>query len=419
MYSLFKQYNFIRQLYCLAFATIIVFIVGDISRRYALFLNLEFTRQTLITKLFVLIMYLLFFAFHIKRYIKNKKTKHILLLILGLLFVFILSNIVFPIYGSFNINNVEFLVRYLFFPITMMVFYEMFEYKYYIDKLFKLYEYIFLINATLIIVSFVLEMNLFKTYPNIQRFGYSGIFNRSIQAVYLTILMLAAYYYSAYILKKKNAKIKFIIALFSALLIGAKTLYFAVFSLLAYSFFKKKLTKKTIAFIFSLIFFLLIFKDELIQLFLKNFGLFLDIYYDKGLLTAITSHRDILLLKTFNEEVLPNWTWYNILIGGSDFTIIRPEIDTIDIFLFFGAFGAIIYFNIIMHFTRTLESISTFMRSSLIFTVILTFLTNGFFNSVNIPLLFFIITYHMHFSETIKQDTKNENSFTENIISQT
>lgn len=73
------------------------------------------------------------------------------------------------------------------------------------------------------------------------------------------------------------------------------------------------------------------------------FDFFNGIYKTDGFLYSLSSMRTELV----SARVIPtiyNWRWYNYLIGGYFLKLPIAEMDLIDLFVFYGAIGFILYF---------------------------------------------------------------------------
>jgi hypothetical protein len=66
------------------------------------------------------------------------------------------------------------------------------------------------------------------------------------------------------------------------------------------------------------------------------------VYKEKGLLHMLLSGRND-ILKNETILVFKDWTILNIIIGGVDINKYIIEMDFVDLFLFFGFFGSVIY----------------------------------------------------------------------------
>ena len=385
--------SYINSLFNLGKLTIFLIILGDFFRKASIFFDFEFIRYTAVFKILLLIIYGLFVLFYNKQYFKNKEIIKIGKIILSLAIVFILSNI-FPFnYDIFNPANLEYLIRYLFFPITFFIFYNLLSDNIKIEKLFKAYEVFFFVNLILIIVGFVFEFDLFKSYPNPNRFGYSGLMNRTNQISYISIIMILIYYYEWAYLKKKSY-LKFLFVILVSLLVGTKRIYFTLIILGIFHFYKFRYQyngKKgilSLALSFSII---LIFWNSIKEVFFLKFKIFIDIYQDKGFFSSLLSFRNNLLVQIIQEQIIPKWNIFNIFFGGADFTIVRPEMELFDLFFFFGIIGVVIYIYLVKIFIKTIKLKNTYIKLTVTIFMLLAFII-----STTIPFLFFVGIYYLN-----------------------
>jgi hypothetical protein len=391
------QKKYFKQLFLLAKLTIILLICGDLTRKTAMFFDLNFIRYTAVVKIVLLLLYAVFFMFHLNSFLKNKIQKQILYVIIGLCGVFFLSNI-FPFnYSNFNPYNTEFLAKYLFFPTTFLIFYQVLINRDMTSKLFKLYEYFFLFNLIIVFLSFLFDIEFFKSYHHPDRFGYSGLIYRPNQISYISILFILIYYYKNQILKNKNRIILFV-TIGVSLLIGTKRIYLFLLLLFFFHLFRirKNLNIKSLFIFIISASGLYFFREKITELFISKFALFIRIYEQNGLWASVLSYRNDTLAETYNDQISPNWNFFNYIFGGVDFTIIRPEMDVIDIFFYFGLCGFIAYFIFIKNVLKPLNTNNLFIRFSLITMLLIAFVSSGFFNSSNIPFIFFIALFYLN-----------------------
>ncbi len=78
------------------------------------------------------------------------------------------------------------------FTISFMIFFPLLKSMDGVDKLFKILKLYFL-NCALIVLGFVLDIIVFRTYLSFKRFGYMGIYNSNNQASFYFILMIIGY----------------------------------------------------------------------------------------------------------------------------------------------------------------------------------------------------------------------------------
>lgn len=401
----FLKESFDEKLLFLGYITIILVVISDIMSKISMGLNFDFYRYTIIAKSGILFLYTLFFIVNISEYLKSSMSKKIIGVILTLIFLFIISN-VYPFnYKEFDFYNIEFLVRYLFYPITFLIFYSLYIHKGNTIKLFRFYEWIFLFNIILVLVAFTCNIELFKSYPNPDRFGFSGIFMRTNQASYIFLIFIAVYYYQKDYEIKGN-KIKLTLTILAALLIGTKRLYFFLILLGLFHLYtiRSKIRLKHFMALGVIIVIGYYLKDKLTQIFLTKFNLFVTLYNERGFMASITSYRNEALQETLNNEVINNWAFINILIGGTHFTRFRPQLDVVDLFLFFGIFGIIIYVYWVSLVLKTLYIPSVFLSFFFIVLLLISFTSSGFFNSVNVPFVFMLGAFYLKYNHDLRSN---------------
>ena len=210
-------------------------------------------------------------------------------------------------------------------------------------------------------------------------------------------MFILIYYYKNQILKHKNHLI-FFATLGVSLLIGTKRIYFFLALLFLFHLYRvrKRFNLKSLLLVITTIAIGFIFKSKLTDLFMSKFGIFVQVYHKKGLLASILSYRDTTLTKTINDVVLPHWDFFNVFVGGIDYNIIRPEMDIFDLFFFFGLLGLMLYFLFSKTVYKTLNFRNRFIKITLIIILLIAFISSGFFNSTNIPFIFFIALYYLN-----------------------
>ena len=130
-----------------------------------------------------------------------------------------------------------------------------------------------------------------------------------------------------------------------SLLIGTKAiwLFLILLGIIHFAFHKKKIIRiiSTTSIILGTIL-VIIFHDYIIKGIINSFSYGPSLYAEHGFITVLTSTRDLLLQNAI-EYIQNNWTLSNYLFGGINLLEYGVEFEFIDIFLFFGIFGLIIY----------------------------------------------------------------------------
>lgn len=341
----------------------------------------------------ILIILLLWFLAKNKKLYYIKHTHIYMCVLIGLCFLGIVLNQTIAIEDIFK-TKLIYLLRFLFLFLFVPFFISIEAYRK--ERVIKTLFVFATINTFLILLGALLDINLFKSYPNSPRFGYNGLLPiQGIGAYFYMFIITIAYY--RYMTLKKD---KFLLILFiiGSLFLGTKAIYLYLFLLffLHVHFYLKNIYIK-IGIVISSISFITIFWDKILELSLKYIS-FSFVYEKYGLITYLTSTRDLLLEKAYNYIII-NWNWVNYLVGGINFKEIRVEFELVDIFLFFGLMGVFTY---ILYITRIFFQKNNMLLNGLLLIVLMvSFLAGNLFSSITNS-LFFAITF-LYIGSNIKE----------------
>ncbi len=237
---------------------------------------------------------------------------------------------------NFNTLTVINFSRYLF-PLVLFTFYSNIELS---DKkrelLLLIFERVVLLNSSLIIIGYLLDIQLFKSYSG-SRFGYNGLLVSSATSTYFYSLTL--FYF---IVKYKSELFKSPVRLFVILtitLVGTKSLYvFSSVALFVYAIYYVESSKKIILYFLSLTLFVFF-----VYFFLLYSSTFRDITKSDGIVASLTSYRSTILLEEMIPFIKTNWTTVNYLFGGINKISGRPQMALFDLFYFIGIIGSSTY----------------------------------------------------------------------------
>ncbi|WP_353118432.1 WecB/TagA/CpsF family glycosyltransferase [Myroides odoratus] len=192
-----------------------------------------------------------------------------------------------------------------------------------------------------IIIGFIFEILLFKTYRGGLRFGYTGLLHKSVAATYFFIGSICLSYYYAYIQQRWSAWLFYLI-LSSSFLVGTKGIYlfhglFFLYICWTYRWYKK------IAFYLGVVGVCL--GAILLGIYSKieystTYKLFQSIYQEHGLVTSLMSFRN----EIFAEKAAlygQRWLFGNYFVGGKLPELGLFEMSFVDLYVFFGGFGLI------------------------------------------------------------------------------
>lgn len=272
-----------------------------------------------------------------------------------------------------------------------------------IKKTLKIILILLRINFVLIVIGVAFKIDLFRTYDQ-YRFGYNGLIQMNSHATYLycfaTIYVLYNY------LEKKKVTLDLLMIVISGLLVGTKTIWLFYTLISIYLFFSFKLYKKLMFYltISAVILVIYVSKDLIFHFFTTNLSGYIKLYNESGLLTAITSNRNLLLADTIALAIKFDWGFINFLIGGGFFHILRTEMSFVDLFLFWGIIGTSLYLylhykHVVIHYMH-----HSFLNYAIICVFISAFFGGNYFT--NAVTAMYILVFSNFFSlKKEKEDT--------------
>jgi hypothetical protein len=245
---------------------------------------------------------------------------------------------------------------------------------------FNVFKKIMVFNSVLIVIGVVLSVELFKTYLGV-RFGYNGML-RSASAgsyVYLMSLVGLVVYSGPKVIFSKSFWIIFIASFF----VGTKILYLGISVISLWIFFNSHIKFKVI--LITLLIALISFASYF--LFYKE-QIFNDIIQNNSVFSALFSLRDRLFIENTIPYINENWNIMNYIFGGvQDYDAVRPQMEIVDIFLFWGLLGGIIY--LFIYGKLFIEGIKTNSTNlTFLSLIIFSFLISGNFITYSIMATF-------------------------------
>jgi len=285
--------------------------------------------------------------------VKNFKFSKIVLYPLGLITVMFIGQLISGVslaniitsYSNGNLYILNSLI-YVFIFICAVKFSKVNQNVYL--SIIKVLEKALLINSFFIIIGAILSIEFFRTYGLSGRFGYNGFFAKNGEVSYLYMILIIFYYYR-YIFMKQTSLFFGILIVASSILIGKKVMFLFLFLLLIFHFsfvHKRKFFFRILLLVLVPIF--TVFSSKIIALILNVSNFWRTVYEQYGLMGAITSTRSQILEGTINF-IEQKWKFLNYAFGGIDFLKYRVEFEFVDLFLFLGVVGLLIY----LYFLKT------------------------------------------------------------------
>ena len=365
---------------------VLILMLSNFITKYLLFVkpisNVVYP-STVVKFTFILIVLLLFVKYHLKTKIS---------IAIAVLFFLILINLIDD-YKLFTkqlvIENIHYFLKHIFLFLLIPVIYSLSK-----NSLLKTINWLVIIgvaNVGLMFLGFIFDINLFKSYPNTARFGYNGILPIQGVGTFFYAFLILISFFKAY-LEKNNWTLwtYFLIILIGSILLGTKASYLFTMLFLVGLLFLYTKNKVFIFTFFSavVLFIAVFFKDIIIKMItFQNIGK--DIYEEKGVFTFLMSKRDLLFQKAL-AHINKEWTVVNYFVGGLNFKAIRVELELIDIFLFFGILGVIVYCWMIKSFFYIKGN--PLYNYFLVLVLFISMLTGNLFSSIT-NTLFFVITF--------------------------
>ncbi|MFD2434239.1 hypothetical protein ACFSO9_12245 [Mesonia maritima] len=355
---------------------IVFFVVEAINKIQAGIWHTHFDIQKYI-KLFSLVFMLGYLTlYHGKR----------LLYLIGITLIFCIGQFFIEEDGFSYLSIVGF-SRYLLF-ITIVIFFSEFAQKKIPNFPIKIFHIFILINSIIIILSFLFNIELFRTYAG-ERFGFNGLFMTSSNTTYFYLITFLCFF-NRY-RREVFSKPLFWIAVTAGCLVGTKSIYLALMILffLAILFFIRNNRTK---YIFLISLFLI---GSVGLYFFFSTKVFSTIVNENGWLTAILSTRNQLLVDETIPFVQKNWNVLNYLFGGLANPFLRPQLELLDLLLFFGILGGAFYIYTFakFYFNFSIQKLFPVFTLALLFLV--TLISGNFFYNATVPIYLIILKYSL------------------------
>ena len=335
--------------------------------------------------------------------LKNfKKNRESIVLIAFLIVSFFIFQI-----GNFSIHmfliNVEIFNKYIFIIIIFLFFKSIpiEENK----MIFQVFERLILLSVLLIFIGAIFHVDFFRTYfSNGKRFGYSGLLSKQSTVKYFFMIAIIFYIYN----RRFNYKslLTLFLIIFAGILTGTKAVLLLLILLIPYLSFYLTLKYRKL-FLFSLMILgsmMIFYFDTTVKTIFSASPVFLEVYNNDGIFTALSSYRNELFFEHFITVLKNNWNLIDFLFGSRGHTIdyFRTGFAFADMILIFGIFGAIIY--IILYYKNILSFKFNYKNGYLIIVFFLVISISGnFFPNASVAIYMLILNLKFNEPCNIKQ----------------
>lgn len=277
----------------------------------------------------------------------TKKKLKILYLLLILFLAFLIGQFYTIQFEFAYIKNIGLFFNYVYIFLIICGLKNMINTKNYeITK--NVLQLVFAIFLATIFIGFIFNIDIFSTYYYGERFGFRGLLNKSSDLTYFLCLGIIC----SEILRFKYQKyflIAFILAVFVS---GTKASLLFLFFYISYLLYqnRSKLNFRNLSiYLLAGIGFIFLVYSLFKNKFQKTFSIFLELYQEEGLMSALTSFRSRKLLE-LGSLYKDKWNFINYMFGGKVDYYLYTEFDFIDIIIFFGFLGGAYYLFLLYHF---------------------------------------------------------------------
>ncbi|TQD40764.1 hypothetical protein [Haloflavibacter putidus] len=297
-------------------------------------------------------------------------------------FVFLLGQ--YFLNNSFSYFSIVGFGRYFFFLSMMLFFHPLIQSgKQEQEKVFGWWEKLLWLNNTIILIGLLFGLEIFRSYGG-ERWGYNGLLMASANSTYFYIAALI--YFLIRYKKDYFKKSLFWFTLIASICTGTKSVYLGILLLGLIGLFHLNLRKKTKSVLLAGV----VLLGFISMYILFTSKLFTRIVREDGWLSAILSYRDT----KFTQETIPyvheNWHTIHYLIGGLSNPFIRPQMELIDLFLYFGVLGSALFLYIFAQFYFDLF-LSNYQKLVLLILLLIPIITGNFFYNASVPIYLIVL----------------------------
>jgi hypothetical protein len=218
------------------------------------------------------------------------------------------------------------------------------------DRLFRVFEIIILVQSIAIILGFIFKLDIFSSYGQDYRFGYKGFI--PAQNEVSGFFIIAVFYYLWKVVNQHKGIVQLLIVLLAGLLTGAKVaLIFPLLLLVYFLIWTRGFLSRKVFWFLCLFFVILIPTivmnfDYLLERLNPTFQYFsyqLSVGNNPDSFSIFMSGRDLYVQNSI-QQIFSNKGILNLLFGGHNLSVTSTETDFLDVFLFIGSIGLILFY---------------------------------------------------------------------------
>ncbi|PHK24667.1 hypothetical protein VF13_42795, partial [Nostoc linckia z16] len=259
-------------------------------------------------------------------------------------------------------------------------------------KLLNVLEWLFIINTICIVAGCIFNINLFKSYLDINRFGYNGLLRNSTHASYIYMIYTLYFYYRGVVYNTRRYKWLLVFSFLSLFVIGTKSAILFGILLVLFHLLSAANWKFVTAYL-GILTGLYFIRTFILENIVKEYYYTLYVVYrDRGLASMLFSLRNE-SFETFISFVERKWTLCNYFFGGAQFNVLRVEFELVDLFWFFGFIGGAIYLHLWFRYIFPYRLLLNLNFYFIILGIVL--VSGSFFSSV--PTITYLLVTNLYF----------------------
>jgi hypothetical protein len=279
--------------------------------------------------------------------VNKRKSIYVFGLLLGLLAFWLLGVVAGGQANAYNwFENLNMIVKMTFFFVCWEIFRQYFQKGSDQVRLFGLYEKIIMFQVLLIIIGFIFHVELLSSYGQEYRFGYKGLLPSRNELS--GFFIIAFFYYLWKLYCTKRGYVQLFVVLVATFLTGAKAILIlpvvlAFFLVWLFIRFPRKKAFYIIIGVAVLLAGIAVWqRDKILERLapsLQYFSYQLESGNNPTLFSALMSGRSELVQTLFSD--LPPG---RLFFGGHDLAVSSTETDVLDVFLFLGIAGVLLFY---------------------------------------------------------------------------
>lgn len=381
--------------------------IADGMNQVLISLGFSFYRISIFIRFIGLILFLLLLTY------KHRVARIFEILVFFYLIFFIGTFAAWQNYQNYLLfENFSMITKMLFFFVILQVLFVTFTKPHDRDTLFNVFEFLILLQSIVVILSFIFKIDIFASYQNQIRFGYSGLIPARNEASAFYIIGFFFFLYRFH--HERTSIFKLLTVTLAALLTGTKValiipliLSFYVIRAIFRGIMLKKMNRRYLlasALLLVIVLFTISQLDFILTQIKPTINYYSSFITDFNYTTfdIIASGRQF-KIHEFVSKQLPNFNIINYLFGGHDIASYPTESDLIDMFIRLGLIGGLgfyyLYIKTILPFGNPFRL--THFLFVLVWLVISSIAGHIAFSAINggylAILIFYMLTYpHSH-----------------------